>query len=51
MFAAASLTEVFQALRDAFEDRNADAELELHFAGTPRLAAQIREGAPAADPG
>jgi molybdate transport system substrate-binding protein len=47
VFAAASLTAPFEALAMEFEGEHADADLELHFAGTPQLVLQIREGAPA----
>lgn len=47
VFASASLTDAFQALARAFEERHPGAELELHFAGTPRLVVQLREGAAA----
>jgi molybdate transport system substrate-binding protein len=47
VFAAASLTAPFQALAEEFESGRAGTRLELHFAGTPQLVVQIREGAPA----
>lgn len=46
VFAAASLTAPFQELARAFEEQAPDAHLDLHFAGTPQLVVQIREGAP-----
>lgn len=46
VFAAASLAAPFQALAKEFEHRHPPARLDLHFAGTPRLVVQIREGAP-----
>ena len=46
VFAAASLTEVFEELRVAWRRQHPDAELDLHFAGSSRLVVQIREGAP-----
>ena len=47
VFAAASLTAPFQALRAAFEERHPGTALDLHFAGTPQLVVQLREGAAA----
>jgi molybdate transport system substrate-binding protein len=47
VFAAASLTAPFQAIAAAFERAHAGQVVELHFAGTPQLALQIREGAAA----
>lgn len=47
VFAAASLTEAFEALADAFRASDAGTPVELHVAGTPRLVVQVREGAPA----
>ncbi len=47
VFAAASLTEPFEALATAFERARPGAQVELHFAGTPQLVLQLREGAAA----
>ncbi|MEM7535976.1 MAG: molybdate ABC transporter substrate-binding protein [Chloroflexota bacterium] len=47
VFAASSLTDAFQALRETFEARNPDTRVILHFAGSSQLAAQLREGIPA----
>lgn len=47
VFAAASLTAPFQALAAAFEQAVPGSAVELHFAGTPSLLVQLREGAPA----
>lgn len=47
VFAAASLTAAFEELQREFERTNAGAAVELHFAGTPQLVLQVREGAPA----
>ncbi|MBK8975030.1 MAG: molybdate ABC transporter substrate-binding protein [Planctomycetes bacterium] len=47
VFAAASLTASFEALAGEFERRHPGSDIELHFDGTPRLALQLREGAPA----
>ncbi|MEZ6037602.1 MAG: molybdate ABC transporter substrate-binding protein [Planctomycetota bacterium] len=47
VFAAASLTAAFGALEQAFEQREPECDVELHFAGTPQLVLQLREGAPA----
>ena len=46
VFAAASLTASFQDLATAFEADHPDAKIDLHFAGTPQLVLQVREGAP-----
>jgi molybdate transport system substrate-binding protein len=45
VFAAASLTASFQALAREFEARHPETHIELHFAGTPQLVLQVREGA------
>lgn len=47
VFAAASLTAAFEELAGEFEAAQAGAEVQLHFAGTPQLVMQVREGAPA----
>ncbi len=47
VFAAASLTEAFGELGDAFTAANPDSELVLNFASSSDLARQITEGAPA----
>ncbi len=47
IFAAASLTTPFLALAKEFERLHPDERLDLHFAGTPQLVLQLREGAPA----
>lgn len=47
VFAAASLTEAFTKLAQAFEAAEPDVRIALHFAGTPALVLQLREGAPA----
>ncbi len=47
VFAAASLTNVFEELSKAFESAHPDTRVELHCAGTTRLVLQLREGAPA----
>lgn len=47
VFAAASLTAVFEELSSAFETANPGTRVELHCAGTTRLVLQLREGAPA----
>lgn len=46
VFASASLTEAFQALEVAFEQQHPDTALDLHYAGTPQLVMQVRQGAP-----
>ncbi|MFO7960483.1 MAG: molybdate ABC transporter substrate-binding protein [Nitriliruptoraceae bacterium] len=47
VFAAASLTDAFGALADAFSDANPQVEVTLNLAGSQTLARQIVEGAPA----
>ncbi len=47
VFAAASLTESFRALGEAFARAHAPARAEFSFAGSPALVAQIESGAPA----
>ncbi len=47
VFAAASLTDAFEEMAAAFEAANPDADIELTFDGSARLATQIVEGAPA----
>ncbi len=47
VFAAASLTEAFTEVGDAFMETNPDAELTFNFAASSELVAQILEGAPA----
>lgn len=47
VFAAASLTGSFQELAGEFERRHPGERVVLHFAGTPELVLQVREGAPA----
>ena len=47
VFAAASLTDAFAELADAFEDADTGASVELNFAASSALREQIVEGAPA----
>ena len=47
VFAASSLTSAFTELKSAFERGHPGAVIDLSFAGTPQLAAQIQEGAAA----
>ncbi|MFU8841006.1 MAG: molybdate ABC transporter substrate-binding protein [Nitriliruptoraceae bacterium] len=47
VFAAASLTEAFAELGDAFVAANPDLEVVFNHAGSQTLASQINEGAPA----
>ncbi|MFJ9552481.1 molybdate ABC transporter substrate-binding protein [Nocardiopsis sp. NPDC101807] len=47
VFAAASLTDVFTALAEDFEEDRPGVEVVLNFAGSSELAAQINAGAPA----
>lgn len=46
VFAAASLTASFQGVAKHFEATHPGAKIDLHFAGTPQLVVQVREGAP-----
>lgn len=47
VLAAASLTDAFTDLAGDFEHRYPGTHVELSFAGTPALVAQIEQGAPA----
>ena len=47
VFAATSLTDVFEALRDEFLTANPDTEILLNFSSSSTLAAQLIQGAPA----
>jgi molybdate transport system substrate-binding protein len=47
VFAAASLTEAFTALGDAFEEAEPGVVIEFSFGPSSELATQIAEGAPA----
>lgn len=47
VFAAASLHEAFEELGDSFEDAHPDVKVDLSFAGSTDLVAQIQGGAPA----
>ncbi|MGH3992461.1 MAG: molybdate ABC transporter substrate-binding protein, partial [Pseudonocardiaceae bacterium] len=47
MFAAASLTEAFTEIEQAFEQANPDADVQFNFAASSTLAQQINQGAPA----
>lgn len=46
VFAAASLTEPFEALAEEFEAQHPSVDVRLNCAGTPQLVLQIRAGAP-----
>jgi molybdate transport system substrate-binding protein len=46
IFAAASLTDAFSEIGEAFEAANPGAGVEFNFAGSSALRAQIEEGAP-----
>jgi molybdate transport system substrate-binding protein len=46
VFASASLHAAFEQLAREFERRDPTASIALHFAGTPQLVVQVREGAP-----
>jgi molybdate transport system substrate-binding protein len=47
VFAAASLTDAFNALGASFHGANSGVALKFNFAGTPTLVTQIEQGAPA----
>lgn len=47
VFAAASLTEAFDKVGQAFEAANPDASVTFNYAGSSTLAEQINQGAPA----
>ena len=47
VFAASSLTEALTEAADAFEAENDGVRVEMHFAGSSQLRAQIEEGAEA----
>lgn len=47
VFAATSLTDAFEALRDEFQTSNPDTEILLNFSSSSTLAAQLIQGAPA----
>lgn len=47
VLAAASLTDAFAAVGQAYEDENRGAEVRFAFAGSQQLATQVIEGAPA----
>lgn len=47
VFAAASLTEAFDELGDAFTDAYPEVAVSLHFAGSPTLRTQLEQGAQA----
>jgi len=47
VFAAASLTDAFDTIADAYEDAHAATKVTLSYAGSSALRAQILEGAPA----
>jgi molybdate transport system substrate-binding protein len=47
VYAAASLTEAFEELGQAFEAANPGSDIILNTAGSQQLATQINEGAPA----
>jgi molybdate transport system substrate-binding protein len=47
VFAAASLTESFEAIARQFEKRYLDVDVKLNFDSSSNLAAQIQQGAPA----
>lgn len=47
VFAAASLTDVFEEIATSFEEENPEVEVTFNFAGSSELAQQIKSGAPA----
>jgi len=47
VFAAASLTQAFQAIASAFEHGHPNVKVQLNFAGSSTLVQQIQQGAPA----
>jgi molybdate transport system substrate-binding protein len=47
VFAAASLSDAFDEIGDAFEEANLDVTVELNYAGSSSLREQILAGAPA----
>lgn len=47
VFAAASLTDVFEDIAEDFTDEHPDVEIDFNFAGSSELAAQINSGAAA----
>ena len=47
VFAATSLTDVFESLRAAFIEANSDVDILLNFSSSSTLAAQLIQGAPA----
>lgn len=47
VFAAASLTDVFQEFGAAFEEAHADVEVRFSFGGSQRLRLQLAQGAQA----
>jgi molybdate transport system substrate-binding protein len=47
VFAAASLIDAFEEMREVFEEDNPGAEVRLNFAGSSKLLTQIQQGAPA----
>jgi molybdate transport system substrate-binding protein len=47
VFAAASLTDSFNALGTSFQRENPGVTVKFNFAGTPTLVTQIEQGAPA----
>jgi molybdate transport system substrate-binding protein len=45
VFAAASLTDAFTEIAHTFESRHPDVDVQLNFAGSQQLVAQIEQGA------
>lgn len=47
VFAASSLIEAFEEMKETFEEENPGTEVRLNFAGSSALLTQIQQGAPA----
>ncbi|MET0590135.1 MAG: molybdate ABC transporter substrate-binding protein [Naasia sp.] len=47
VYAAASLTDVFETIAQGFEEENPGVDVTFNFAGSSDLVAQLSEGAPA----
>ncbi len=45
VFAAASLTEAFKEIADAFTEKYAGTDIDFNFGGTPTLRTQLEQGA------
>jgi molybdate transport system substrate-binding protein len=47
VFAASSLTDAFDEIKESFEKQNPSTEVRLNFAGSSTLLTQLQQGAPA----